>query len=490
MKQTPLLFSLALLGSLSLSPPAAAAETPSAQLVCAALTKSAQKAGKKADAKAKGRLALAAAIKRLEKEPENVNERSKGKGITPLMVATALGEKDAIRWLISIGADPTIKDASGKDSLARAKDDATTALLKEGAFFTWEEVQAHLNNISQDDWIQAVEAAENKELAKEFLRDISHTEWSTWCEWASSEETNASLLIDRLGTFAVLGDTKMISFLSRHLAGNDVKIFFFDRVCALTPAKRALAMLNLLTANGLDSHVNHSEELNLRIRTLATDKKLTKWAMEHLQAADLIPCGACVGSQEMIEAGIRKGTEEKYEYLHARLAKATAWAVEENHADILRFLLKQDRSEYGGCREAVEAAVRHNRLEMLKLLVDDAPRVWNGSHTYDISLHVCLLYAIDEVTQADVFNYMVEQLENVDVTQEQLQNALWGCLYKDDDNIRQGKQSSPCLEDAVRFLLKLGAAPDAHAETIRERDMHFSAGIQKLLDNAPQKPNK
>ncbi len=342
------LCSLALLGSLSLSPLASAAETPSAQQVCAALTKSAKK---QSGNQAKGRLALAAAIKKLEKAPEDVNVRSKGKGITPLMIATALGDKDAIRWLISIGADPTIPDAEGKDSLARTTDEALTELLKTGALFTWEEVLAHLSNITQDDWLQATQSASDKKMAEEFQQDISRKEWKNWCEFATSENTSPGNLCDSLITFAVLGDTKLVSFLSRHLAESDERHFLFDHICALTPPKRALAMLNLLESHGVNPRIHVSTEFNLRIKTLATDKKLTKWTMKHLDAGDLILCGACAGSQEMIEAGIRKGTEEKYQYLHAYLAHATHWAVEENHADILRYLLKQDRSDYGGSKE-------------------------------------------------------------------------------------------------------------------------------------------
>ncbi len=288
MKHTPILFSLALLGSLSLSPLASAAETPSAQQVCAALTKSAKKAGKKADAKAKARLALAASIKRLEKEPENVNVGSKGKGITPIMIAAALGEKDAIRWLISIGADPAIKDAAGKDALSRTTDAEVTALLKTGALFTWSEAIAFIENATDEGT-----ASHREQLLKESRK-------------CSTLPPNVAQ--EPIRSFAALScgyavDVKIVSFALRQLELRSIenKPFFVYPI----PAGKRLPILNLLEAYGFKYRINfHAWPQNEQLGKSEVD-----WFIRHLDAASLIAAGNQTGITEMIEAGNQKNKE-------------------------------------------------------------------------------------------------------------------------------------------------------------------------------------
>ncbi len=466
MKHTPILFSLALLGSLSLSP-LAAAETPSAQQVCAALTKSAKKAGKKADAKAKARLALAAAIKRLEKTPEDVNVRSKGKGITPLMIATALGEKDAIRWLISIGADPTIKDASGKDSLARAKDEEVTTLLKEGAIFTWEEAITYLEN-SEDE-------------ACRFLLDD--------CRKCSTSEKKYEI-----GNFLMRcarTDTKMTSFVYR-LGNLDYRnSLHFSSICEL-PSGKNLAMLNLLDALG------HQWNLwsNYAGEALRQDKKLAKWAKKKLAADDLIFCGAEAGLNDMIELGIHKAKKEgtEPEELYQHLGNAIGIALKANQEETINFLLKQDRGGYSSFY-ALRDAVENNRVDLLKLLVDDAPeKLYEPHDGYVFSLHESLWQILpDAIEHDEAYKYLKAKLKDAPVTSESkdeasgrpLSRTLYFLAGDDADDVKNGKEANPRRLEIARMLLEHGANINcsfgSSLETAQSEEM------KKLLQQAKDK---
>ncbi len=312
MKRTPLLLSLALLGALSLSPLAAAAEkVPTAEQVCTALTKAAKKAGKKADAKtkaeAKGRLALAAAIKRLAKEPENVNVRSKGKGLTPLMIAAALGEKNAIRWLISIGGDPTVKDADGKDAFARTKNTAITKLLKEGAILSWDEAIAYLESIRPEDWRKPQSAS--SDWVRRGLEEggsMSRNHMLNTCrELAKTENPNVERHI--LEDCTMLGLCKMVSFLLRDCAErgvNETCSIFFDCDNFLTdiPSEQLLPMLNIYKAHQVEIRHGHA---GCYKEEITTNAKLCRWISDDLGWEYAIGYGASMYAPHMIRASLQ-----------------------------------------------------------------------------------------------------------------------------------------------------------------------------------------
>ncbi len=137
------LLSLLLAGSLLvLAPTAHAAKNdstsaPEAETLCQSLSKSAAKAGKakgdkKAAKQAKGLKLLAGQIKKIAAGELDVNHQSK-EGLSALMVATSLGHKGAVRWLIAQGADPKLADSKGKDSFSRSRKPELKELLEAGS---------------------------------------------------------------------------------------------------------------------------------------------------------------------------------------------------------------------------------------------------------------------------------------------------------------------------------------------------------------------
>ncbi len=317
MRYTPHLLALALVSPLCLMPLASAApNAPGAQKICAALTQSAKNSGKKNDAKAKARLALAAAIKKLEKAPEEVNARSKGKGITPLMVATALGEKDAIRWLISIGADPTIKDAAGKDSLSRAKDDATSALLKKGGIFTWKEALAYLESINPKDWAQIPDGASSWVL-KEYAEGgmLSRRSMLGTCrKLAAAPNPIAYELYNFLTNCALSGHFKLLPFLFHECEKRDfigenkiTPVVRFEDWQYFLPDRLWLPLFRAFADRGYEIDFGHPSYNEV----LTTDKKLAKWMSNYAGWEEAILYGASSGSLLMVTCGADEAKQQK-----------------------------------------------------------------------------------------------------------------------------------------------------------------------------------
>ncbi len=356
MKQTHLLLSLTLLGFLSLSPFASAAETPSAQQVCAALTKSAKKAGKKPDAKAKARLALAASIKRLEKEPENVNVRSKGKGLTPIMIAAALGEKDAIRWLISIGADPTVKDAAGKDAFARTQDEEVTSLLKGGGISSWKEAIAYLESIRAQDWPKPPDV-DNDWILRQYKEGgkMSRSVMLATCRSLAEASSNRAELSDFLAHCSMLGLLKLLPFLfqegtEKGCFAHEPATFYFEDWQYVVPSKLWLPIFKVYAAHGgviYFGHPSYNEEI-------CTNKELAEWMSSHMGWKEGILYGASACSTHMIKRGMELAKEK---------------AVPKNDLQDAMDEALERCAQHDGREAEKGAPVNPNRMKAAKLLI-------------------------------------------------------------------------------------------------------------------------
>ncbi len=349
MKRSPLLLSLALLGALSLSPLAAAAEkAPTAEQVCTALTKGAKKQSGKA---AKGRLALAAAIKRLAKEPEDVNVRSKGKGLTPLMIAAALGEKDAVAWLLSIGADPTVKDADGKDAFDRTTDAAITELLKKGTIFSWDEAIAYLESIRPEDWPTPNYYDSWTQIALSRSGMLKHCR-----EVAEGKYAHHEFLED----CTMLGLSKMVSFLFRNPTERAIALDCPNVLPGL-PGKQWLPILNLYHAHQKEIRLGHPEYRE----EFTTNAKLCAWICDNKGWGTALYYGA-TGAPLMITAGLQSIKDSPTPVPAEKLQEELDSAIE------LCARLDDNDAKAG-------KAVNHHRLEAAKLLLQAGAQYTNGA---------------------------------------------------------------------------------------------------------------
>ncbi len=140
MRTYSLISLLLLAGGLLLSSPQvlAAPDAPkgaadvSKSLKAAAAKAAKAKGNKQAARQAKGLRLLAGQVENIAAGRVDVNHQSP-EGLSALMVATALGHKGAMVWLIEQGANPLLKDAKGKDSFARLSKPALRAVLDEGS---------------------------------------------------------------------------------------------------------------------------------------------------------------------------------------------------------------------------------------------------------------------------------------------------------------------------------------------------------------------
>ncbi len=491
MKHTPILFSLALLGSLSISPlAAAAAETPSAQQVCTALTKSAKKAGKKPDAKAKARLALAAAIKRLEKEPENVNVGSKGKGITPIMIAAALGEKDAIRWLIAIGADPTVKDAAGKDAFARTKDKDVSALLRKASFLTWEDAISWVENMKDEDWLKTqVPDGADEETRKKYEPEGPLARERLLGSIQTLQEAETAAYVDghELGwaegvCLSIAQNEpyfRLYSFLLRH--SKFIRDDFSITRCRHIPGERQHAFLNLLLAHRVKFSLSSCASADF-----ANEKELHALMLKLLPSEPIIMCAVGLGDMKdwlkaAVEKGLKEAAEGKHthhqECIHAVMATAVGEALYSmrmgwgEHEELVRYLLSQDLAGYGSPK-ALTLAAHLNRLDLLQLLVEAAPTtLFSPSLNAPVTLQQSLLNAMSCVRSEEVFNYLREQLKGAPATKSDtdaqiLSEALAACVKTYEEQQKHCNEQKPYYDggNPVRlkvaaFLLKQGADP-------------------------------
>ncbi len=446
MKQTPVSIALALLSALVLVPSAAAA--PDAAKVCAGLTQSAQKVGKKADAKAKaeakGRLALAAAIKKLAKAPENVNEGSKGKGITPLMIATALGEKDAVAWLLSIGADPTIKDAEGKDALSRTEDEELTALLKTGALFSWEEAIAYLEN-SKDEALKAL-----VELCRKNATNAEGPEYN--------------LVIASAGT-----DVKLTSFVLRHCPYGKLHSYRGTLNVGKLPKEKRVPMLNLLNAYelvGIGSSRPHDFDANLR-----EDKAVQDWLLKHVDAKELLRWCCIGGYTQLAETALQKAREgagqdpAEMKKIHSTLAACMTVIGEPVGEEMLSFLMKQDR---GGCISywLLTEPARTGDIGTLRQLLEkektSSTIQFEGSEMRPLESSLWELL-IASYSNDDTYHYLKAKVESYPPAapwskeEAELNKALGEVIEAEEKAIAQGKPADPRRLEIARLLRRHGA---------------------------------
>ncbi len=234
--------------------------------LCNGLKKSAARASKAkkdpdAAKRAKGLHALGASIRQIDSGKLDVNHRSKKTGMTALMVATALGEKDAVRWLVAKGADPSVKDASGRDCFSRTTDEEVMALLKEGGVFSWEEALPLLEKYPCGSfWVQG--------------------------GWATLAKTNELGFKD---LEAVAPDMQLMAFIMRQAEGGVNSLTGSNRqapVDILLHPKlthgQCLYLLNLMQAHGADF-----SQMSLRNLIAGEEEKgddtlpYIKWLVEH-----------------------------------------------------------------------------------------------------------------------------------------------------------------------------------------------------------------
>ncbi len=153
MRSHPLLSLLLLAGSLLFSTPVARAadEAPPNALETALLRKADKLShGDKAAQHAKRvqiLKALAAHITKVQKKEAGINDPVTG-GSTALMLAVALGEKQTVRSLLAMGADPKKANDKGKNALDLAKDGKMREILENEVLFTsWEEAEKYFHTL-------------------------------------------------------------------------------------------------------------------------------------------------------------------------------------------------------------------------------------------------------------------------------------------------------------------------------------------------------
>ncbi len=452
MKRTPLLLSLALLGSLSLFPLATAAEkVPTAKQVCTGLTKAAKKANGKNGAEAKGRLALAAAIRKLEKAPEDVNLRSKGKGLTPLMVATALGEKNAVRWLLAIGADPYIQDNDKKDSFARTQDKAITALLHKHSLATWEEALKHLESIPEKDWLTPADSREKR-------ADIMKA-----CQQLSQGQESDIHPYTLAYNFTYLGDHKMLSFLARQ-----GKEWNYHGMCShyhaavTSPHKeKRVAAFNLLESLAcMGEHPGMEGMYWLKEGALHEDAKAMRWVLNYLGALQSISWGAKVGMMDLVKMGIEQAKREKADTKKFQIAivAATEDAFLTDNDELLDFLMTQDNGGMCGA-QIYYSTFSSGKIEKFKAFRAKRPANIVEINGYELKLYrehmdeqevlkssAWNLYGIDS------YKYLVSILKTP-IPQSSLCNMIWNIAYDG------GLRKKPHDLEFIKFLLEQGADP-------------------------------
>ncbi len=345
------LLSLFILSTLMLAAPVYAA-APSAANVCASLKKSAAAAAKakkpESAKRAKGLQALAASIAQIDAGKMDVNQRSVKTGLTALMVATALKEKETIRWLVAKGAEPAVKDAKGRDSFARAKDEELTALLKEGNIFSWEEALP---------------------LLEKYDCSFSRSKEG----WAGAAETNQLSYYD---LDAVAPDMKLIRFFLRQAKGGVDSINgahgrrASDLVCdpELTHAQR-MYFLNLLLAHGMDftriddgmSAVYHLIDFEGGVDTLP----YIKWLVEHgAPVSDFLS-----RSEEARKEALFQGLESYGSNL--------IYAVRHGKVDIVRYFLETEKNWWveelkAGFEQVKNAKPEEKEKQEIKWLLAEA----------------------------------------------------------------------------------------------------------------------
>ncbi len=466
MKTSPLLLSLALLGALSLSPLASAAEkVPTAKQVCTGLTKAAKKANDKTGAEAKGRLALAAAIKKLEKAPEDVNLRSKGKGLTPLMIATALGEKDAVRWLLTIGADPYIQDNDKKDSFARTQNKAITALLRKHSLATWEEALKHLESIPEKDWLDPADSTEK--------RFDSRADIMKACQQLSQGQESDIHPYSLAWDFTHLGDHKMLSFLARQGEKwnyHGMSSHYHAAVTSPYKEKRVAAFNLLESLACMGNHPGMQGMFWLEEPSLNDDAKVQRWLRGYLNASTCIELGAQFGLLNLVKQGISKAKSEKTEtrLLQFYIAKGIAAAFTYDKDNVMAYLQTQD---YGGmCLTWVyNSAFSDNKVEKFKKFMETRPRViveWDyaTSSIKEVNEQEVLVESAWNLYGIEAYKYLMSLLkEPLPTRYDYRANMMRNVAFK--QNVTQEDR------EFIKFMLEQGANPHSALEVVRDEEL-------------------
>ncbi len=242
---------LTLCGLLSHLPLTAQADFTPAQPLIEALTAKAEAAAgsdglsKRADME----LALARHIDEVQNKGGDV-DKELGDGNTALMLAVALGEREAARYLLLFGADPNKKNAEGKCALDLAWDDAMRTLLKEEApLTTWEEADAAFNTFA--DTLSAAFGNKNNAI-------------NAWQKAANDKRAESCYAAIRLLALED-GSSRLVSFLMRQARPSrpkDAAAWWFNLleherlayICNQEEIRRLLALITSYSScmNGAD----------------------------------------------------------------------------------------------------------------------------------------------------------------------------------------------------------------------------------------------
>ncbi len=418
--------------------------------------------------------ALATAIRRLEKHPENVNVGSKDKHITPLMLATGLGHKDAIRWLVAHGADPSVKDKEGRDSFSRTEDETITELLKEGGIFSWEQALAHVESIRPADWPQTPE-----ELQCSSREDIIST-----CR-ARAEGSEGENLINPFtlaGDCLNLGDMKMVSFLARtekEWDSHGIQSHIGSAIRSPLADKR-IAMLNLLVALGATCDGSEYGSFRwLNAPELKEDKQVQAWILNTFPWHQYAVHGCFDGQLDVVKAAFARARQQKVDtdMLQKVAAYCLGAALASEDKQVLNYIFQQDRG--GMCTEMTIAnAVGDNQLDVLKRIMAEKPtRAIEVSRedwvVREQPMNDLLRGSIWWVNEAETFLYIYSLLEE-EPKPDYMAHAL-----------REAAQKKNVA--LVKVLLAHKADPEVRSNGDRALDADTTEEIRKLMQEVVDK---
>ncbi len=94
------------------------------------LKKEAKKKYTDAQGRANKLKTLANRLKAIEKDGSNL-DKADGRGMTALMLAASLNEKDAVQWLLDKGANPALTNKNGKTAADLCPDETLANLIRE-----------------------------------------------------------------------------------------------------------------------------------------------------------------------------------------------------------------------------------------------------------------------------------------------------------------------------------------------------------------------
>ncbi len=428
--------------------------TPPARELCAMLNRAAKKVPRQQQDSfardiADSIRALALAVERFERSPEEINLSMMGRGVTALMVATELREGDVIRWLVERGADPAVRDASGRSCFDRTSDAHLLTLLRQGGIFSWDEVIERLDTL--EEWPNASQEGP-------FSRDECLENCRAWAAgkefFSSSDEARAVMVL----CCRDLKDLQLVRFLLR----SGVASLSLSEVVQWVPQEQWVSMLNLHLAHGIRLSMGGGEYPE----PFRHDRAMYQWYLKHHHWADLIEHGVGLGSVEMVRVGIRRGQKDERGHrgkglsLRSVLAWAMTAAVDEGQDEMFRFLLEQER---GGVVyvETIQAVTEKNRPDLLRLVVDDKPRgvaSHRGEGLEDLQ-SVLWLDCLARAEHPEMFRYVIGVLQGPPPAYFRADDVLCTCVRLEAEDVK-GHSLSVWLETAA-FLLANGADPGA-----------------------------